>query len=208
MNQTTSRPVLNDDAWDLLLRQARSQNRWLDRPVAPALLTQLYELMKMGPTSMNCSPARLVFVCSEPARARLLPLLSPGNVDKTRSAPVTVLIGTAQRFQARLPQLFPHRPEARKLFDADADLTASTAQRNATLQGAYLMLAARGLGLDVGPMSGFNAAAVSAEFFAKQDAFADEEVTVNFICNLGYGDPMGVFERLPRLSFTEACQVL
>lgn len=204
-----SRPMrLDDAAWDQLLRRARSQNRWLDRPVAAELLLELYELMKMGPTSMNCAPARLVFVCSAAARARLLPLVSPGNVEKVRSAPVTVLIGTAQRFQERLPQLFPHRPEARQLFDDNTALAHSTALRNATLQGAYLMLAARGLGLDVGPLSGFDAAAVTAEFFAPEPAFAGEAVEANFLCNLGYGDPAGLFERLPRLRFEQACKVL
>ena len=194
--------------WDLLLHQARSHNGWKPEPVAPALLHELYELMKMGPTSMNCAPARLVFVCSAEARARLLPLLAPGNVAKTASAPVTVILGQAMQFQARLPELFPHRPEARQLFDEQAALREATALRNSTLQGAYLMLAARGLGLDCGPMSGFDAPAVTAEFFSTEPQFAGEEVRANFLCNLGYGDPAALYERLPRLSFSAACKVI
>jgi 3-hydroxypropanoate dehydrogenase len=201
---------LDDHAWDLLLRQARSQNRWLDRPVAPELLTQLYELMKMGPTASNCGPARLIFLQSETAKARLLPLMAEGNRDKTRQAPVTVLLGMARQFQQRLPQLFPHRPNARDAFDASPALREAAAFRNSSLQGGYLMLAARGLGLDCGPMSGFDAAAINAEFFSKpgEEAFPGEDVVINFICNLGHGDPAGVFDRLPRLGFDQACRVL
>ena len=194
--------MLSDAHWDLLLREARSFNGWLPIAVEPALLNRLYELMRMGPTSMNCSPARLVFITSAAARDRLLPLLSSGNVEKTRQAPVTVLIGYARQFQQRLPSLFPHRPAARALFDGNPALRESTAFRNGSLQGAYLMLAARGLGLDCGPMSGFDAAAVEAEFLAGED------IRLNFICNLGYGDRASLFERLPRLSFEEACRVI
>nr|WP_316642037.1 malonic semialdehyde reductase [uncultured Roseateles sp.] len=202
-------PPLNDDAWNLLLRHSRSQNRWLDKPVAPELLTQLYELMKMGPTASNCGPARLIFLCSDEAKARLLPLMAEGNRDKTRQAPVTVLLGMARHFQRRLPELFPHRPNAREAFDANLALREAVAFRNSSLQGGYLMLAARGLGLDCGPMSGFDAAAVNAEFFNKagEEAFAGEGVVINFICNLGHGDPAGVFDRLPRLPFDQACRV-
>ena len=200
--------MLSDVHWDLLLREARSFNGWQPRAVEPALLQRLYALMKMGPTSMNCSPARLVFVTSAAARERLLPLLSPGNVEKTRTAPITVLIGHARHFQQRLPALFPHRPAAREMFEGNEMLRESTAFRNASLQGAYLMLAARGLGLDCGPMSGFNAAAIDAEFFAADPAFAAEATTVNFLCNLGYGEHGSLFERLPRLAFDEACRLV
>ncbi|WP_077037459.1 malonic semialdehyde reductase [Pelomonas sp. KK5] len=194
--------MLSEHHWDLLLRQARSFNGWLPRPVEPALLRELYELAKMGPTSMNCSPARFIFVTSAAARERLLPLLAAGNVEKTRTAPVTVIVGAARNFQQRMPQLFPQRPTARSIFDGNDALRESTAFRNSSLQGAYLMLAARGLGLDCGPMSGFDAAAVEAEFLAGED------VAVNFLCNLGHGDPGSLFERLPRLAFDEACRVL
>jgi len=199
--------TLDDAAWDLLFRQARSHNRWLDTPVAPELLTELYGLMKLGPTSANGSPARLVFVRSAEARARLVPLMSPGNRDKVAQAPVTVLIGYDKGFFEQLPQLFPHNPAAREPFAANAVLAEATAFRNSSLQGAYLMLAARGLGLDCGPMSGFDAAAVNAAFFGLEQ-FPGQEVAVNFICNLGYGDASGLFPRHPRLPFDAACRVL
>ena len=194
---------LDDAALDQLFRSARSHNRWLDCAVAPALLRELYELMKLGPTSANGSPARLVFVHSAAARARLVPLMAPGNQEKTRQAPVSVLIGYDRRFHERLPRLFPHNPAAAAPFAANAALAEATAFRNSSLQGAYLILAARALGLDCGPMSGFDAAAVQREFFAEQP-----EVAVNFICNLGHGDPAGLFPRHPRLDFDEACRLL
>jgi nitroreductase len=196
-----SRPRLDDAALDQLFRSARSHNRWLDRPVDPALLQELYALMKLGPTSANGCPARLIFVCSPAAKARLLPLLAPGNREKTRMAPVTVLLAYDRRFHERLPQLFPHNPGAAAAFAANPALAETTALRNSSLQGAYLMLAARALGLDCGPMSGFDAAGVRREFLGEHEE-------INFLSNLGYGDPAGLFPRHPRLGFDEACRVL
>lgn len=194
-------PRLDDAALDLLFRSARSHNTWLDKPVSTAQLHELYELMKLGPTSSNGSPARLVFVHSATAKSRLVPLMAPGNQAKVQAAPVSVLIGYDKRFHERLPQLFAHNPAAAAPFAANPALAEATAFRNSSLQGAYLMLAARSLGLDCGPMSGFDAAGVNRGFFGG-------EVVVNFICCLGYGDPAGLFARHPRLSFDEACQVL
>ncbi|MDC6169055.1 malonic semialdehyde reductase [Paucibacter sp. XJ19-41] len=194
-------PRLDDAALDLLFRSARSHNAWLDKPVSAAQLHELYELMKLGPTSSNGSPARLVFVHSAAAKARLVPLMAPGNQAKVQAAPVSVLIAYDKRFHERLPQLFPHNPDAAAPFAANPALAEATAFRNSSLQGAYLMLAARALGLDCGPMSGFDAAGVNREFFGG-------EVVVNFICCLGYGDAAGLFPRHPRLDFDTACQLL
>lgn len=181
---------------------ARSQNRWLDRSVGDALLHEVYELAKWGPTSMNCSPMRLRFLRTREAKERLLPALAPANVDKVRTAPVVALVAYDMRFHAHLPVLFPHRPGAGEIFECDERLRETTAFRNGTLQGAYLMVAARMLGLDCGPLSGFDADAVNRLFFA------DGDVRVNFICGLGFGDPAGLFPRLPRLPFDEACELL
>lgn len=194
-------PRLDDAALDLLFRSARSHNAWLDKPVSATQLRELYELMKLGPTSSNGSPARLVFIHSAAAKARLVPLMAPGNQAKVRAAPVSVLIAYDKRFHERLPQLFPHNPNAAAPFEANPVLAEATAFRNSSLQGAYLMLAARALGLDCGPMSGFDAAGVNREFFSG-------EVVVNFICCLGYGDAAGLFVRHPRLDFDTACLVL
>lgn len=194
-------PRLDDAALDLLFRHARSHNAWLDKPVSTAQLHELYDLMKLGPTSSNGSPARLVFVHSAAAKARLVPLMAAGNQAKVQAAPVAVLIGYDKRFHERLPQLFPHNPSAAAPFAANPTLAEATAFRNSSLQGAYLMLAARALGLDCGPMSGFDAAGVNREFFGG-------EVVVNFICCLGYGDAAGLFPRHPRLDFDTACRVL
>jgi 3-hydroxypropanoate dehydrogenase len=193
--------AISDDALDQLFRLARTQNKWQDRPVSPTLLHALYDLLRMGPTSANCSPARFVFVTTPEARERLKPHLSPGNVPKVMSAPVTVIIGTDHKFYERLPYLFPHT-NARAWFEGNEKLAEVTAFRNGTLQGGYLILAARAVGLDCGPMSGFNNAAVDEEFFP------NTSVKSNFICSLGYGDPSGLFERSPRLSFDEACQIV
>jgi 3-hydroxypropanoate dehydrogenase len=194
--------MLGDEAMDVLFRQARSQNGFLDRPVAPQTLRALYELMKFGPTSANCSPLRAVFLVSPEAKRKLLPSLSPGNVDKTMSAPVVAVLGYDLGFFRHAEQLFPHRPAMFDAFAQDPELARTTALRNGTLQAAYLMLAARSLGLDCGPMSGFDEAAVQRMFFG-----ADEQVRVNFLCNLGYGDPAKVFPRLPRLAFDAACRI-
>lgn len=193
--------VISDDALDQLFRTARSQNKWQQKAVSATLLHALYDLLRMGPTSANCSPARFVFVTSDEGRARLKPHLSPGNVQKVMTAPVTVIIGTDYKFYDKLPKLFPHT-DARSWFVGNQRLSDTTAFRNGTLQGAYLILAARAVGLDCGPMSGFNNEGVDQEFFAGTD------VKSNFICALGYGDPSGVFARSPRLSFDEACQVV
>ncbi|MCP3713172.1 malonic semialdehyde reductase [Paraburkholderia sp. CNPSo 3274] len=189
-------------ALDMLFRGARSQNGWLDRPVTDEQLRALYDLTKYGPTSMNTSPARFVFLRTPEGKARLAPALAPGNLDKTLAAPVCVIVGYDQRFYDHLPKLFPHRADARAFFEDKADLIESTAFRNGTLQGAYLILAARALGLDCGPMSGFNDQKVNDEFFP------EGHVRANFLCNIGYGDPEKVLDRLPRLAFDEACTLL
>lgn len=193
--------AISDDTLDQLFRAARSQNKWQNRPVSPTLLHALYDLLRMAPTSANCSPARFVFVTSDQGRERLKPHLAPGNVAKVMTAPVTVIIGTDYEFYEKLPQLFPHT-DAKSWFVGNEKLIETTAFRNGTLQGAYLIMAARAVGLDCGPMSGFNNAGVDAEFFA------GTSVKSNFICGLGYGDASGVFARSPRLSFDEACQVV
>lgn len=192
---------LSADALDRLFRTARTHNAWLDRPVAPDLLHRLYEVLKWGPTSANISPARFLFITSVEAKQRLLPLLDEGNRGKTLAAPVTVVIGHDLAFYEKLPYLFPHT-DARAWFVGNPPLIDSAAFRNGTLQGAYLMLAARALGLDCGPMSGFDNAAVDAEFFA------GSAIRSNFLCNLGYGDPAALFPRSPRLAFDEACRIL
>lgn len=193
--------AISDDALDQLFRTARSQNKWQDRPVSPTLLHALYDLLRMGPTSANSSPARFVFVTTAEGRARLKPHLSPGNVNKVMTAPVTVIVGVDFKFYDKLPQLFPHT-DARSWFAGNERLIETTAFRNGTLQGGYLIMAARAVGLDCGPMSGFSNEGVDREFFA------GTSVKSNFICGLGYGDPSGVFARSPRLSFDEACQVV
>lgn len=195
------RHAISDDALDQLFRAARTQNKWLDKPVSQTLLHALYELMRMGPTSANCSPARVIFVTSTESRDKLKALVSPGNVSKVTTAPVTAIIGHDLEFYERLPTLFPHA-DARSWFAGNEALAQTTAFRNGTLQGAYLMMAARAVGLDCGPMSGFDNAGVDAAFFA------GTKVKSNFICGLGYGDPTGVFPRSPRLTFDEACQII
>lgn len=193
--------MLDDAALNLLFTQARTHNAWQPRAVPSALIEQLYDLVKMAPTSANCSPARLVFVQTATAKARLKPALLASNVDKTMSAPVTVIVGSEQVFYERLPELFPHA-DAKSWFVGNQALIASTAFRNSSLQGAYVMLAARALGLDCGPMSGFDQAMVNAEFFA------GTTIQSNFLINLGYGDATALFPRSPRLSFADACQVI
>ncbi|MCX8018566.1 MAG: malonic semialdehyde reductase [Rhodocyclaceae bacterium] len=192
---------LSDAALDQLFRTARSHNGWLDRPVPDSLLMSLHELMKWGPTSANCWPLRTVFVKSREAKARLLPLLMEGNRAKTAAAPVTAILGMDLDFPETLPRLFPHT-DAKSWFVGNTALIEATALRNSSLQGAYFMLAARALGLDCGPMSGFDTAAVDAEFFA------GTRIKTNFICNLGYGDPAALFPRSPRPTFAEVCQIL
>jgi 3-hydroxypropanoate dehydrogenase len=193
---------LDDRALDAVFRAARTQNGWRDTPVTDDQLRAIYDLMKMGPTSANSCPARILFLRTPDAKARLLPALNPGNVDKTRAAPVTAIIGYDTRFYELTPKLFPHRPEMADNFRTSPGLAQVTAFRNGTLQGAYLMIAARMLGLDVGGMSGFDNAKVDAEFFP------DGRVKSNFLCNLGQGDPSKLMPRLPRLDFDEACALL
>ncbi|HTK85447.1 MAG TPA: malonic semialdehyde reductase [Patescibacteria group bacterium] len=193
--------ILDDRALDVLFREAHTHSFWLDKEVSDVLLQAVYDLAKMGPTSANSSPAKFVFVKSKTAKERLKPHLSPGNTDKTMAAPVTVIIANNLKFYDNLPHLFP-QADARSWFAGKPAAIQETAFRNATLQGAYLMIAARALGLDCGPMSGFNKAGVTKEFFPEGD------VEANFLCNLGYGDPAKLFPRNPRLTFGEACQIL
>ncbi|MEP7303369.1 MAG: malonic semialdehyde reductase [Caldimonas sp.] len=183
-----------------LFDNARTQNGFTSEPVPEATLRQLYDMMKWGPTSANSSPARIVFVSSPEAKAKLLACMSPGNLDKTRAAPVTAIIGMDLAFYDKLPALFPHA-DARSWFLNKKEFADTTAFRNSSLQGAYFIVAARALGLDCGPMSGFDNAKVDAAFFA------GTEIRTNFICNLGRGDPSKLFARSPRLSFEEACRI-
>jgi len=193
--------AISDHALNQLFREARTHNEWLAEPVSTELLRRIYDLAKWGPTSANSSPARFVFVLSPEAKQRLRPALSPGNLAKTMAAPATAIIAYDTEFHERLPKLFPHR-DMRSVFASKAALLEETAFRNSSLQGAYFMIAARALGLDCGPMSGFDAAKVNAEFFP------DGKWKANFLCNLGYGDHSKLFPRNPRLSFEEACLVL
>jgi 3-hydroxypropanoate dehydrogenase len=183
-----------------LFDHARTHNAFLPEAIADSTLRTLYDLMKWGPTSANSSPARWVFVRSAKAKEKLLACMAPGNVEKTRSAPVTVIIGMDMAFHDRLPELFPHA-DARSWFAGNAPLIEATAMRNSSLQGGYFIMAARALGLDVGPMSGFDAAAVDAAFWA------GTAVKTNFICNIGHGDASKLFERSPRLGFDQACRI-
>lgn len=208
--------TLNEEGRKLLFRDARTHNEWLDKPVSDDTLRELYELMKWGPTSVNCCPARILFLRTPEAKARLLPALAPGNVEKTRSAPVTAIIGYDGRFYDMLPKLFPHA-DARAWFVDTPELAEVTARRNSSLQGAYFIMAARAVGLDCGPMSGFDQTRVDHEFFPasggtgsefSQEYFPDSHVKTNFLCNLGYGDPAKLYPRSPRLDFGEACKLL
>lgn len=197
------RLTVDEGALRQLFLDARTQNGWLPTLVTDAQLRRIYDILKMGPTSANSSPARFIFLRTPEAKARLLPALTPGNVDKTKQAPVTVIIGYDTQFYEWLPKkLFAHRPEMAENYAKNPALAEITAFRNGTLQGAYLMLAARAVGLDVGGMSGFDNAKVDAEFFP------DGRVRSNFLCNVGHGDPSKVMQKLPRLDFEEACTLL
>ena len=193
--------TLDSQALDQIFRQARTANGFLDQPVSDELLQQVYELAVMGPTSMNCQPARYVFLRTPASRERLLPALSPGNLEKTRKAPVTVIVATDTRFYEHMPQVW-HREGAKENFEANPGLASATASRNGTLGGAYFIIAARSLGLDCGPMSGVDLAKVDAEFFP------DGRYKANFLINLGHGDNSLLFQRNPRLAFEQACQLL
>jgi 3-hydroxypropanoate dehydrogenase len=206
---------VNDDVLDVLFRKARTHNAWLPKPVPDELLHELYEVVKWGPTSANSCPARFVFLRSAAAKERLRPALAAGNVEKTMAAPVTVIIAYDLKFYDKLPKLFPHNPAMRDIFANNPQLIEETAKRNSSLQGAYLLLAARLLGLDCGPMSGFDNAKVDEEFFAagkciecEQEFFPAGHVKSNFLCNLGYGDTSKLFPRSPRLDFNEACNLM
>jgi 3-hydroxypropanoate dehydrogenase len=200
LNQSVIPGALDDRALDLLFRDARTHNGWLDRPVSEALLRQAVDLAKMGPTSANVSPMRVVFVSSPDAKERLRPALAPGNVEKTMSAPVTAIVGQDLDFPELLPRLLPH-VDAKAWFAGNEQLIADTAYRNGSLQGAYLLLALRAVGLDTGPMSGFDPAKVDAAFFA------GTKVRSNFLINIGYGDETKLFPRSPRLAFEEIARI-
>jgi len=194
--------AISEEALAQIFLEARTYNGWLDKPVTDEHLREVYDLMKWGPTSANSSPARFVFIRSQAGKERLRPALSAGNVDKTMAAPVTVIVAYDLQFHEKLLQLFPHKPAMRDLFASNAPLGEETARRNSSLQGAYLIIAARALGLDCGPMSGFDNAKLDAEFFPGGG------VKSNFLCNIGYGDPSSFSARLPRLDFDDACTIL
>jgi 3-hydroxypropanoate dehydrogenase len=207
---------VDDRSLDVLFRNARTYAKWLSRPVSDDTLRALYEILKWAPTSANASPSRFAFLRSREAKERLRPALAPLNVEKTMTAPVTVIVAYDVKFYDQLPKLFPQNPGMATLFAGNAELTEATARRNSSLQGAYLILAARALGLDCGPMSGFDPSKVDDEFFAAgkpcfgcdQEFFPEGHVRSNFLCNLGYGDPSALHPRLPRLAFGEACSLL
>jgi len=193
--------TLNQASLEQLFLAARTHNAWTERPVPDELLRQLYDTLRMGPTSANSCPARIVFVKTKEAKEKLLPTLMEGNRAKVMAAPVTAIIGYDLHFYEKLGKLFPNAPDAPSWFNGDEKTAFTNAFRNGTLQGAYLIIAARALGLDCGPMSGFDNAKVDELFFAGTN------VRSNFICSLGYGDPKGVYPRNPRLSFEEACRI-
>jgi 3-hydroxypropanoate dehydrogenase len=190
--------MIDSAAIAALFTEARTQNKWTDQPVTDEQLHALFDLLKMAPTSANCSPARFVFVRTEAGKEKLRPALSAGNLEKTMTAPVTVIVAQDPKFYDELPKLFPHA-DARSWFAHNAALAEETAFRNSTLQGAYLILAARALGIDSGAMSGFDKGKVDDAFFAESGW------KTNFLINLGHGDAAGLFPRSPRFSFDEAC---
>ena len=194
--------TVNDEGLNLIFREARTHNGWLNQPVDDALLQKVYDLAKMGPTSANMCPMRVVFVKSQAAKEKLKPCLDAGNVEKTMLAPVTAIIGMDIHFFEKLPELFPHADAKAWFKDLPEAVLEVLALRNSSLQGAYFMLAARSLGLDCGPMSGFNNAKADEAFFAGTTTKS------NFLCNLGHGDASKLYPRNPRLSFDEACKVL
>ena len=198
---------IDDTALDTLFREARTYSKWQSRPVTDETRRDLYDVRKWAPTSANAAPARFAFLRSKEAKERLRPALAPLNVEKTMTAPVTVIIAYDMKFYEQLPKMFPHSPGMAKLFEGNPELADATAKRNSSLQGAYLIMAARALGFDCGPMSGFDPAKVDEEFFAAgkpcfgcdQEFFPEGHVKTNFLCNLGYGDPSTLYPRLPRL---------
>ncbi len=196
----TKRP-LSTKALNQLFLEARTYNHWLPKSVPTSMLVRLVDALKMAPTSANCSPARIVFVKGKRAKAKLEKCLAPGNVEKTMSAPITAVIGYDLEFYEKLPQLFPHA-DAKSWFVGNDAMIQDTAFRNSSLQGAYLMMAARALGLDCGAMSGFDAAAVEKAFFP------NSKIKANFLCNLGYGDTKDMYPRSPRFTFDEFCSIV
>lgn len=196
-----SKSALSQTAFEQLFTEARTYNGWYDKPVDKDILYKLYNTLKWGPTSANCTPARFLFVVSDEAKQKLKPALDDGNIEKTMKAPVTVIVAKDMEFYEKLPQLFPHA-DAKGWFTGNDKLIKETAYRNSALQGAYLIMAARALGLDCGPMSGFDKDKVKDAFFP------DKKWKANFLCNLGYGDPESLFPRSPRLGFDEACEIL
>ncbi|MBM3513350.1 MAG: malonic semialdehyde reductase [Alphaproteobacteria bacterium] len=193
------RPPLDDIALDRIFRNARTQNSWRADTIADAVLRKIYDLAKMGPTSANCSPGRFIFVVSKAGKEKLKPALSSGNLEKTMAAPVTAIVGYDTGFSEFMPELFPHEPSAQHWFKG---IEEETAFRNGTLQAAYLMIAARALGLDCGPMSGFDKAKVNTAFWP------EGRIKANFLCNIGVGDDAKVFARSPRLAFERACAII
>jgi 3-hydroxypropanoate dehydrogenase len=221
MSSNAERPIpaisdLSDEALDRIFRTARSFSYWLEKPVSDDTLRRLYDLMKWGPTSANGSPARILFVRTPEARQRLIPALSPANVEKVRTSPVTAIIGYDLHFYDQMLKLYPNAPGYRDVFAQTPELAEVTARRNSSLQGAYLIIAARALGLDCGPLSGFDNAKVDQEFFGSgkdagdydQEFFPLTHVRTNFLCNIGYGDRSRLHPRNPRLRFEEACALL
>ena len=193
--------AVSDAALDTLFREAHTTRKWLDRKVSPAHLMAIYDLMRWGPTATNITPARIVFVMSQEAKARLKPHLDAGNVRQSMEAPVTAVLGYDLDFPRYIPKLYRDNPKAQSWF-TDTEDNKVQALRNGSLQGGYFILAARGLGLDCGPMGGFNHAGIDAEFFA------GTQIKSNFLCNLGYGAPGGSRPRNERLAFDEACQII
>ena len=187
---------------NLIFQEARTHNDWLDKDISNDILMEIYDLMKWGPTSANCSPTRIIFVKSKASKDRLLPFVIESNLEKTKSAPVTAIIGYDINFHDHLPKLFPHNPDAQNWFNHSIDIAEETAFRNGSMQGAYFIIAARALGLDCGPMSGFDKEVGDNEFFR------DTNIKSNFLCNLGYGDKTKLFERSPRFKFNEICEII
>ena len=187
---------------NLIFKEARTHNDWLDKDISNDILMEIYDLMKWGPTSANCSPTRIIFVKSKASKDRLLPFVIESNLEKTKSAPVTAIIGYDINFHDHLPKLFPHNLDAQNWFNHSIDIAEETAFRNGSMQGAYFIIAARALGLDCGPMSGFDKEGVDNEFFR------DTNIKSNFLCNLGYGDKTKLFERSPRFKFNEICEII
>ena len=194
--------VLDLKSKNLIFKKARTHNDWLDQDISNDILKEIYDLMKWGPTSANCSPARIIFVKSKVSKDRLLPFVIESNLEKTKSAPVTAIIGYDINFHDHLPKLFPHNLDAQNWFNHSIDIAEETAFRNGSMQGAYFIIAARALGLDCGPMSGFDKEGVDNEFFRGTN------IKSNFLCNLGYGDKTKLFERSPRFKFNEICEII